>query len=56
VKVKRVLRRSVERRSRRPLPQEVREGKHRGVTSFRGGELLAAKLLVWATGEVVAGR
>lgn len=56
VKVKRGLRRLVERRSRRPLPRAVREGKHRGVTSFRGGEILAARMLIWATEEVLAGR
>ena len=56
VKVKRVLRRSVEQRSGRRLPKHVREGKHRGVTSFRGGADLVERLVVWAAWEVEAGR
>ena len=58
LKVKRELRRCVEARLRRGrrLPEWVRQGKHRGVTLFRGGEKLAARLVMWATGEVKAGR
>jgi len=58
VKVKRTMRRCVEARlgRGRRLPREVREGKHCGVRLFRGGEKLMGRLLIWATGEVVAGR
>lgn len=57
-KIKRVARRCVEARlgRGRRLPRELREGKHCGLRLFRGGELLAARVLIWATGEVVAGR
>lgn len=44
------------KRKRRRLPRVVRAGRYCGKTSYRGGELLATQLLVWATGEVAEGR
>jgi len=51
LKVNRELRRAVESRSERRLPQHLRQGRYRGTTDYQGAGKVR-RLAEWAEGEV----